>query len=70
MSLQSDIFPNAVEHFKAEEEEIRTAAAFTVGNITIGNLHQFLPALVKMVESDSEKRLLSLHALKEVSSRP
>jgi hypothetical protein len=36
------------------------------GNIAIGNLHQFLPAIVKMVESDPKKRLLSLHALKEV----
>ena len=35
------------------------------GNIAIGNLHQFLPVLVKMVENDPEKRLLSLHSLKE-----
>jgi cullin-associated NEDD8-dissociated protein 1 len=36
------------------------------GNIAIGNLPQFLPVLVKMVQNDSEKRLLSLHSLKEV----
>ena len=33
----------------------------------MGNLHHFLPLIVKMVEHDQEKRLLSLHALKEVS---
>lgn len=36
------------------------------GNIAIGNLPQFLPVLVKMVQNDAEKRLLSLHSLKEV----
>lgn len=46
---------------------MRAAAAFAAGNIAIGNLHQFLPAIVKMVESDPKRRLLSLHALKEVS---
>jgi hypothetical protein len=37
-----------------------------LGNIAIGNLHQFLPVIVKIVESDPKRRLLSLHALKEV----
>ncbi|KII94441.1 hypothetical protein PLICRDRAFT_172091 [Plicaturopsis crispa FD-325 SS-3] len=66
MSPQGDIFSNAINYFEAEQEEIRTAAAFAAGNIAIGNLHQFLPAIVKLVESDPKKRLLSLHALKEV----
>ncbi|KAH7922400.1 ARM repeat-containing protein [Leucogyrophana mollusca] len=66
MSPQQDIFSNTIDHFSAEEEEIRTAAAFAAGNIAIGNLHQFLPAILKVTESDPKKRLLSLHALKEV----
>ncbi|KAK7047997.1 Cullin-associated nedd8-dissociated protein 1 [Favolaschia claudopus] len=47
------------------QEEIRAAASFAAGNIAIGNLPQFLPAIVKIVKSDPKKRLLSLHALKE-----
>ncbi|KAF9074038.1 armadillo-type protein [Rhodocollybia butyracea] len=66
MSPQHDIFTNAIEHFSAEQEDIRSAASFAAGNIAIGNLHQFLPAIVKMVQSDAKKRLLSLYALKEV----
>lgn len=38
----------------------------STGNIAIGNLPQFLPVLAKMVQNDAEKRLLSLHSLKEV----
>lgn len=66
MSPQHDIFNQAIERFTAEQEEVRTAAAFAAGNIAVGNLHHFLPVIVKMVETDQAKRLLSLHALKEV----
>ncbi|KAI0825335.1 ARM repeat-containing protein [Trametes gibbosa] len=66
MSPQHDIFIHAIERFTAEQEEVRTAAAFAAGNIAVGNLHHFLPVIVKMVENDPEKRLLSLHALKEI----
>ena len=66
MSPQQEIFNQAIERFTAEQEEVRTAAAFAAGNIAVGNLHHFLPLIVKMVENDQEKRLLSLHAIKEV----
>ncbi|KAJ7644420.1 armadillo-type protein [Roridomyces roridus] len=66
MSNQQEIFRDAIEHFAAEQEEIRAAASFAAGNIAIGNLQQFLPAIVKIVKTDAKKRLLSLHALKEV----
>ena len=68
MSPQQEIFNQGIEKFTAEQEEVRTAAAFAAGNIAVGNLHHFLPLIVKMVEHDREKRLLSLHALKEVST--
>ncbi|KAI9065798.1 ARM repeat-containing protein [Trametes sanguinea] len=66
MSPQHEIFNQAIDRFASEQEEVRTAAAFAAGNIAVGNLHHFLPAIVKMVETDQSKRLLALHALKEV----
>jgi hypothetical protein len=30
-SRQKDVFSNAIEHFVAEQEDIRTAAAFAAG---------------------------------------
>ncbi|KAK0446544.1 armadillo-type protein [Desarmillaria tabescens] len=66
MSPQTEIFSHAIELFSSDQEDLRAAAAFAAGNIAIGNLHLFLPAIIKMVESDPKKRLLSLHALKEV----
>ncbi|KAK2459779.1 hypothetical protein APHAL10511_008211 [Amanita phalloides] len=66
MSPQPEVFNHVIEHFSADSEGVRSAAAFAAGNIAIGNLHQFLPVIVKFVENDAKKRLLSLHALKEV----
>lgn len=37
------------------------------GNMAIGNVQHFLPAIINLVQSDNEKRLLALHALKEVT---
>ncbi|KAL4244143.1 CAND family protein [Abortiporus biennis] len=66
MWANQEIFNQAIERFASEQEEIRTAASFAAGNIAVGNLQHFLPVIVKMIENDSKKRLLSLHALKEV----
>jgi cullin-associated NEDD8-dissociated protein 1 len=38
------------------------------GNMAIGNTHHFLPAIINLVQSNNEKRLLALHALKEVAN--
>ncbi|KAI0040026.1 TIP120-domain-containing protein [Auriscalpium vulgare] len=66
MGFQPEVFASAIEIFAAKEEDVRVAAAFAAGNIAIGNLHQFLPAIVNLVKQDEQKRLLALHALKEV----
>ena len=66
MSPQRDIFQLAINYFSADQEDVRAAAAFSAGNIAVGNLGQFLPAIVKMVETDQKRRLLALHAAKEV----
>ncbi|KAF8588484.1 TIP120-domain-containing protein [Ramaria rubella] len=68
MTLQSDIFNISISMFTAESEETRTAAAFAAGNMAIGNIQHFLPAIINLVQSNNEKRLLALHALKEVVS--
>ncbi|QRW05866.1 cullin-associated NEDD8-dissociated protein 1 [Ceratobasidium sp. AG-Ba] len=68
MSNQPEVFDNSLGFFKSDSEEVRSAAAFAVGNIAIGSQERFLPIIVKQVQNDDEKRLLSMHALKEVVS--
>jgi hypothetical protein len=57
MSPQKDLFQLVINHFGADQEDMRAAAAFLAGNIAVGNLSQFLPAIVKMVETDPKKVL-------------
>ncbi|PPQ63540.1 hypothetical protein CVT24_004770 [Panaeolus cyanescens] len=66
MSQQKEVFNLVIELFSSEAEETRSAAAFAAGNIAIGNLQQFLPTIISMVQSDQKRRLLALHAAKEV----
>ncbi|GJJ09394.1 hypothetical protein Clacol_003616 [Clathrus columnatus] len=66
MSLQADIFNACVSMFNSESEEVRSAAAFATGNIAIGNMHHFLPSVINLVQTQNEKKLLSLYALKEL----
>ncbi|CUA71409.1 Cullin-associated NEDD8-dissociated protein 1 [Rhizoctonia solani] len=68
MSNQPEVFDNSLAFFDSDAEEIRNAAAFAVGNIAIGSQERFLPIIVKLVQTDDKKRLLSMHALKEVVS--
>ena len=44
----------------------RVISLSLAGNIAIGNLNLFLPYIVHLVKQDDSKRLLALHALKEV----
>ncbi|KAL5534786.1 hypothetical protein ACEPAG_1250 [Sanghuangporus baumii] len=63
-----DLFATAIELLGSPDEEIRSAASFATGNIAIGNVQLFLPTIVKLIQKDKDKRLLALHALKEVVS--
>jgi cullin-associated NEDD8-dissociated protein 1 len=70
MSNQADVFTQAIDRFTADNEEIRTAAAFAAGNIAIGNSQHFLPPIIKLVRTDASRRLYALHAIKEVGTQP
>jgi len=66
MSLQNDVFENALNLFSSDSQDIRTAAAFGVGNIAIGNITTFLPVIIRQIHADDSRRVLSLHSLKEI----
>eukprot|EP00735_Rhodelphis_limneticus_P008700 TRINITY_DN21_c0_g1::TRINITY_DN21_c0_g1_i1::g.14884::m.14884 TRINITY_DN21_c0_g1::TRINITY_DN21_c0_g1_i1::g.14884 ORF type:complete len:1250 (+),score=378.72,sp/Q5R6L5/CAND1_PONAB/40.08/0.0,TIP120/PF08623.5/2.3,TIP120/PF08623.5/2e+02,TIP120/PF08623.5/0.78,TIP120/PF08623.5/1e-46,HEAT_2/PF13646.1/3.2,HEAT_2/PF13646.1/8.4,HEAT_2/PF13646.1/2.8,HEAT_2/PF13646.1/3.4e+03,HEAT_2/PF13646.1/38,HEAT_2/PF13646.1/0.13,HEAT_2/PF13646.1/0.15,HEAT_2/PF13646.1/0.00035,HEAT_2/PF13646.1/0.00015,HEAT_2/PF13646.1/0.07 len=53
----------------AGSEEIKSAASFALGNITVGALEQFLPALFVDIVEKPNRQYLLLHALKEVITR-
>ncbi|KAG9023812.1 hypothetical protein FRB95_012465 [Tulasnella sp. JGI-2019a] len=66
MANQQEVFNNSLVLFSGESETVRAAAAFAAGNIAVGSLQTFLHPLISQMQGDQEKRLLTLHALKEV----
>lgn len=65
-SKQQDLFDRALSFYTADSEEVKSAAAFAVGNMAVGNLSAFLPVIEQHIKGDDKRRFLSLHALKEL----
>jgi len=55
--------------FTATSEEIKSAAAFSLGNLAVGNLSTFLPFILNEIETHKERQYLLLVSLREVISR-
>ncbi|MCO5581046.1 hypothetical protein L7F22_034921 [Adiantum nelumboides] len=63
------LFDKVLSFFEAKAEEVKGAAAFAVGNMSVGNLEAFLPVIEQqMAGGDDRRRLLALSALKELIS--
>ncbi|ORZ05672.1 armadillo-type protein [Lobosporangium transversale] len=55
--------------FDVHSEEVRSAAAFAIGNVSAGNVEVYVPIIMQEIKADPKKRYLLLHALKEVITR-
>lgn len=55
--------------FAAQSEEVKFAAAFSLGNICVGNINRYLPSIVSQIKEQPKKRYLLFHALKEIITR-
>jgi cullin-associated NEDD8-dissociated protein 1 len=69
LSGNKPLFDRVLTFYEAQSEEIKSAAAFAIGNMAVGNLEAFLPIVESQIQDDNAKRrLLSLQALKELIS--
>jgi len=66
LSAHADIYQSVLHLFSAPSEEVKSAAAFALGNISVGNVRKYLPIVISEIKNDPKKRYLLLHALKEV----
>ena len=57
-----------LESFNHSNEEVKSAASYALGNISLGNLSEYLPFVLNEIESQPKRQYLLLHSLKEVSS--
>ena len=52
--------------FNSHLEEVKSAASYALGSLSVGNLVKYLPFILDEIEQGSKKQYLLLHALKEV----
>ncbi|XP_063993301.1 cullin-associated NEDD8-dissociated protein 1 [Diachasmimorpha longicaudata] len=52
--------------FSSHSEEVKSAASYTLGNIAVGNLPEYLPFILHEIEGQPKRQYLVLHSLKEI----
>lgn len=65
-SQQPQILEMVLKSFDDSAEEVKAAAAFALGNMSVGNLKVFLPVIRQRIEGQDKHRLLALAAAKEL----
>lgn len=57
-----------LESFSSQNEEIKAAASYALGNVSVGNLPYFLPFVLQEIKNQPKRQYLLLHSLKEIIS--
>lgn len=68
LSAQRELRTVILEAFTSSSEEVKSAASYALGNVSIGNLKEYLPFMLKEIGSQPKRQYLLLHSLKEVIS--
>uniref|UniRef100_A0A8C8SN09 Cullin associated and neddylation dissociated 2 (putative) n=1 Tax=Pelusios castaneus TaxID=367368 RepID=A0A8C8SN09_9SAUR len=68
LSAQKELKTVILEAFASPSEEVKSAASYALGNISVGNLKEYLPFMLKEIGSQLKRQYLLLHSLKEVIS--
>lgn len=55
-----------INAFSSPSEEVKSAASFALGSISVGNLNEYLPFLLQEIEKKQKGQYLLLHSLKEI----
>ncbi|XP_064931912.1 cullin-associated NEDD8-dissociated protein 1 [Columba livia] len=68
LSAQRELKTVILEAFASPSEEVKSAASYALGNISVGNLQEYLPFMLREIGSQPKRQYLLLHSLKEVIS--
>ncbi|XP_060552206.1 cullin-associated NEDD8-dissociated protein 1-like [Ruditapes philippinarum] len=68
LSAQGEIQTVILDAFSSQNEEVKAAASYALGNVSVGNLNKFLPFVLQEIESQPKRQYLLLHSLKEIIS--
>jgi len=66
LSGQGDLQKIIMDSFSSPSEEVKSAASYALGNVTVGNLPKLLPFVLQEIEKQPKRQYLLLHSLKEI----
>ncbi|KAE9531930.1 hypothetical protein AGLY_010132 [Aphis glycines] len=55
-----------LQSFSSNSEEIKSSASYSLGSISIGNLEQYIPFILREIDMQPKRQYLLLHSLKEI----
>ena len=64
-----DIHIKVSKSFEDQSEEVKSAAAFALGNLALGNLSKVVPYILEELSEKEERRYLLLQSLREIIVR-
>ncbi|OXB52868.1 hypothetical protein ASZ78_002946, partial [Callipepla squamata] len=68
LSGQIELKSVILEAFSSPSEEVKSAASYALGSISVGNLPEYLPFVLQEITSQPKRQYLLLHSLKEIIS--
>uniref|UniRef100_A0A8C4NH41 Cullin-associated and neddylation-dissociated 1 n=1 Tax=Eptatretus burgeri TaxID=7764 RepID=A0A8C4NH41_EPTBU len=68
LSTQKELRSVLLEALSSPSEEVKSAASYALGNVSVGSLPQYLPFVLHEIGSHTKRQYLLLHSLKEVIS--
>ncbi|KAM8799820.1 cullin-associated NEDD8-dissociated protein 1-like [Eudromia elegans] len=68
LGAQRELKTVILEAFASPSEEVKSAASYALGNVSVGNLREYLPFMLREIGSQPKRQYLLLHSLKEVIS--
>ncbi|KAH0630206.1 hypothetical protein JD844_012933 [Phrynosoma platyrhinos] len=68
LSAQKELKAVILDAFASPSEEVKSAASYALGNISVGSLKEYLPFMLKEIGGQPKRQYLLLHSLKEVIS--
>uniref|UniRef100_A0A8C1W7G0 Cullin-associated and neddylation-dissociated 1 n=1 Tax=Cyprinus carpio TaxID=7962 RepID=A0A8C1W7G0_CYPCA len=68
LSGQPELKTVILDAFSSASEEVKSAASYALGSISVGNLPEYLPFVLQEISGQPKRQYLLLHSLKEIIS--
>ncbi|CAB4064779.1 CAND1 [Lepeophtheirus salmonis] len=68
LSKNAELKNIVLKSFNHSSEEVKSAASYALGKLSLGNLKEYLPFVLQEIESQPKRQYLLLHSLKEIIS--